>query len=154
MKKRGRKCLYETTVKPRFPEIREWLQSGATEKQIADNLGIACSTFYRYKAEKKEFAELIKNGRQALILQLRGAIVKRAIGFTYTEKKRYKKKDETGVVCEYEEETERQALPDVAALNLCLKNYDSENWANDPQALEMKEKELQLRREIAESSGW
>ena len=58
MKKRGRKCLYETAVKTRFPEIREWLQSGATEKQIADNLGIACSTFYRYKAEKRNLRSL------------------------------------------------------------------------------------------------
>ena len=48
----------------------------------------------------------------------------------------------------------KYAQPDVAALNLCLKNYDADNWANDPQALKIKEKELELRREIADRDTW
>ena len=154
MGKRGRKSAYETTIKPRFSEISEWLKNGATEKQIAYNLGISYSTFNKYKAEKKEFAEFLKNGRETLVLKLRGALVKKALGFDYTEKKKYRKKDENGVISEYVEETTKQALPDVAALNLCLKNYDPYEWANDPQALRIKEKELELRREIADKDNW
>jgi hypothetical protein len=55
---------------------------------------------------------------------------------------------------QYIEETKKNALPDVAAINLCLKNYDPDNWANDPQQIRLKEKELQLRREIAEKDEW
>lgn len=154
MGKRGRKSAYETTIKPRFSDISEWLKNGATEKQIAYNLGISYSTFNKYKAEKKEFAEFLKNGRETLVLKLRGALVKKALGFEYTEKKKYRKKDERGVISEYVEETTKQALPDVAALNLCLKNYDPDEWANDPQALRIKEKELELRREIADKDNW
>lgn len=154
MRKRGRKSAYETKIKPRFSEISEWLKNGATEKQIASNLGISYSTFNKYKAEKEEFAEFLKNGRETLVLKLRGALVKKALGFAYTEKKKYRKKDENGIISEYVEETTKQALPDVAALNLCLKNYDPDEWANDPQALRLKEKELQLRQEIAEKDNW
>ena len=32
--------------------------------------------------------------------------------------------------------------------------FDPEAWANDPQALKLKEKELELRREIAERDAW
>ena len=39
------------------------------------------------------------------------------------------------------------ALPDVAALNLCLKNYDPDNWANDPQMLKIKKEELKIKKE-------
>lgn len=154
MAKRGRKSAYETTIKPRFSDIKEWLENGATEKQIADNLGVSYSTFNKYKAENSDFSEFLKNGRKSLVLKLRGALVKKAMGFEYTETKKYSKRDPDGNVSQYVEETTKTALPDVAALNLCLKNYDPEDWANDPQALRLKEKELDLRREIAEKDNW
>lgn len=156
MKKRGRKSAYETQIKPRFSDISDWLKSGATDKQIAFNLGIAYSTFNKYKSEKTEFAEFLKMGRQALVIELRGALVKKALGFNYVETSEIKERDvETGEMKIAKVETKmKYAQPDVAALNLCLKNYDADNWANDPQALKLKEKELQLRREIADRDAW
>lgn len=151
--KRGRKSVYDTIIKPRFDDILVWIKNGATEKQVYENLGIKKDAFYKYKKEKAEFNELLKKGRQNLVLELRGALVKKALGFTYTEKKTYTKKEE-GKITEYNEETEKKALPDVAALNLCLKNYDLDNWSNDPQNLRLKEKELELKREIAEKDEW
>lgn len=151
--KRGRKGKYETDIKPRFDEITHWLRSGASEKQIYENLGITKDTFYRYKRNYKEFSDLLKNGRQALVMQLRNTLIKKAMGFEYTEVKQYAR-EENGNKVTYVEKTTKTALPDVAALNLCLKNYDPDNWANDPQALKMKEKELELRREIAEKDEW
>lgn len=150
MAKRGRKSAYEITIKPRFSDISEWLKNGATERQIADNLGVSYSTFNKYKAEKTEFAEFLKNGRKSLVIQLRGALVKKALGFSYKETK----KIIVGGEVERVEETVKTALPDVAALNLCLKNYDPDEWANDPQALKLKEKELELKREIADRDAW
>lgn len=153
MAKRGRKGAYETKIKPRFSDISEWLKHGATERQIAYNLGVSYSTFNKYKVEKSEFAELLKNGRQSLVLELRGALVKKALGFTYTEIKKYQK-TENGQAVAYIEETTKTAPPDVAALNLCLKNYDPDDWANDPQALALKREELELRRQIADKDDW
>lgn len=154
MAKQGRKSAYETRIKPRFSEVLEWLKNGATEKQIADNLGVAYSTFNKYKAEKTEFAEFLKNGRKSLVMQLRGALVKKALGFDYVETKTVKTKDINGENVERIETTIKHSLPDVAALNLCLKNYDPDEWANDPQQLRMKEKELELKREIADRDAW
>lgn len=150
MAKRGRKSVYDTHIKPRFDEILEWLRNGATEKQIYENLGIGKDAFYTYKREKAEFSELIKKGRESLVVQLRGALVKRAMGFEYKESKSYTK-NEDGKITEYTEEYTRTALPDVAALNLCLKNYDRDNWANDPQMLDLKKQELEIKRQNAES---
>ena len=153
MAKAGRKNAYDTIIKPRFDDITEWLRNGATEKQIYENLGIDKATFYRYKDSKSEFRDLLKNGRSSLIIQLRGALVKKALGYTYTEIKHYNK-IEDGKPVQYVEETTKTAHPDVAALNLCLKNYDADDWANDPQLLKLKEKELDLRREIADKDKW
>ena len=153
MAKTGRKNVYDSNIKPRFDEITEWLRNGATDKQIYENLGITKETFYKYMRLKTDFSDLIKNGRSSLIIQLRGALVKKALGYTYTEIKQYNK-IEDGKPVQYVEETTKTAHPDVAALNLCLKNYDSEDWANDPQLLKLKEKELDLRREIADKDKW
>lgn len=154
MAKRGRKSAYETRIKPRFSDISEWLANGATEKQIYENLGVSRDVFYKCKRDIKEFSEFLKNGRKSLVLQLRGALVKKALGFEYTEKKKYTKRDADGQSYQYVEETTKTALPDVAALNLCLKNYDPDEWANDPQQLRIKEKELELRRELGMKDDW
>lgn len=154
MAKRGRKSAYETHIKPRFSDILNWLKNGATERQIAENLGIGYSTFNRYKSENEEFREFLKNGRKTLIMQLRGALVKKALGFEYTERKKYTKRDPDGQVYQYVEETTKTALPDVAALNLCLKNYDPEEWANDPQSLALKREELELKKKAYEDGNW
>lgn len=156
MEKRGRKSIYDTRIKPRFSDISEWLESGATEKQIYENLGISRNAFYKYKKDKKEFGDLLKNGRKNLVIQLRGALVKKALGFDYVESSETEEVNlQTGEMEVTKRETKiKHALPDVAALNLCLKNYDSENWANDPQALRLKREELELRKEIADKDNW
>lgn len=154
MAKRGRKSAYDTIIKPRFSDISEWLRNGATEKQVCENLGISKDAFYKYKKEKAEFNELIKKSRQSLVIQLRGALVKRALGYTYEEKRKTTGIDPDGRSYIKNETTEKNMPPDVAALNLCLKNYDPDNWANDPQMLELKRAELELRKELAERDNF
>ena len=154
--KGGRKSAYETRIKPRLSEISEWLANGATEKQIAHNLGIGVSTLEKYKASNAEFREFLKNGRRSLVLQLRGALVKKALGFDYTETTETKEVNlQTGELEVTKTEVKiKHAQPDVAALNLCLKNYDSDAWANDPQSLALKKEELEIKKKHIEKNDW
>ena len=141
----GRKNAYDELIAPRLGEISEWAKLGATEKQIAKNRNIAQSTFCKYKKEKPEFSEALKKGRLELVTELRGALVKKALGgFSYSETRKTTK-DESGETTTVTETITKVALPDVAALNLCLKNYDPDNWANDPQMLKIKKEELKLK---------
>jgi hypothetical protein len=64
MKKSGRPNKYDSDVKPRFEEIKEWLKIGATDREIADNLGINKANMCEYKKKYSEFNELIKSGRK------------------------------------------------------------------------------------------
>lgn len=145
--KRGE--MYSKLVKPNFDKIKKHLKHGATESQIADDIGVSLSSWNRFKRIHPEFNDLCKNGRHVLVMELRGALVKRGLGFKYTETKTYTKNGETTI-----ETVEKYALPDVAALNLALKNYDSENWANDPALLEIKKQELELKKTMAENQNW
>ena len=140
MAKKGRKNAYDTKIKPNFSLIQEMCNT-MTDKQIADAIGVSLSTFMHYKSTKPEFSDVLKKGRQNLVAKLSGVLIERACGFQYEETKTYV--DEDGN--ERKEITRKQALPDVAALNLLLKNYDKNNWSNDPQELELKKRERELK---------
>ena len=148
-KKRGRKTKLDI-VKDNLDHIKKWAELGATEEQIAESLGISRSAFSEYKKQYKELNDTIKNARMSLVIDLKDTLVQRAKGFEYEEKKQYIKKDEvTGNKTQYTEISTKKALPDVAALNLCLKNWD-EAWQNDPSMYELKKAELELRKKMAE----
>ena len=153
--KRGRKDKW-SIIKDNLKTIEKLSRNGATEKQIAKSLNISYSTFNKYKAEKKELSEILKKGREDLVEQLRGALIKKALGFSYEEKKNYIKYDEvTKHKTQYTEITKKEALPDVAAINLALKNYDTDNWSNDPAMLSLKQQELELKKKMSEQNdGW
>ena len=153
MAKRGRKSVYDTKIKPRFDDILKWLRNGATEERIYNNLGISKDTFYRYKNEKSEFSDLLKKGQESLVEQLRGALIKKALGFEYKESKRITKYEDGNEITQTEEYT-KQSLPDVAAANLLLKNYDKENWSSDPRNDDIKREELELKKKLFDKENW
>ena len=148
-KGRGRPNKYETNVKPRLKEIEE-LCLTMTEKQIAKVCGVGYASWCEYKNKYPELTDALKKGRLALVKELKSTLIRKAKGFHYTEKKTIKEK---GVVVR-EEVYEKASLPDVAALNLLLKNYDADNWSNDPQMLKLREKELKLREKQIDNNQW
>ena len=85
-RKRGKPRKYDDYVKPYLPLISEWCRT-MTEQQIAEKLGIAYSTFNQYKVDYPEVKEAIKKGRQKIVAELKGSLIKKANGYEYTEKK-------------------------------------------------------------------
>ena len=171
-RKRGKPGKYESHVKPYLSLISEWCRT-MTEQQIAEKLGIGYSTWNQYKVDYPEVREAVKKGRQNLVAELRSALIKKAKGFEYTETKEttervkwppdmyamlidagFSPEDISQSRLVKTEVAHKKTAPDVAALNLALKNYDKENWANDPQQLELKKKELELRERQVENNEW
>ena len=146
---KGRPNKYFSKVYPYLEKIPE-MALNMTERQIAEELGVGYTAFNEYKKLYPELNEALKKGRKALVIELRGTLLKKAKGFQYSEKKILK---ENGEIVR-EEIYEKTSLPDVAAINLLLKNYDKENWANDPQELELKKKELKLKEKHLEKNDW
>lgn len=147
--KRGRPGKYESHVEPYLDEIKD-MALVMTEEQIAETLGIGYTSFRKYKSEYPALMDSLKNGRKQLVFQLKSTLIERAKGFHYKESKVIK---EDGVITKEEIYT-KFALPDVAANNLLLKNYDPDNWANDPQALKLKREELEIKKKQLEDNDW
>lgn len=152
---KGRPNKYISHVKPYLSDITEMALT-MTEKQIAQALGVAYSSFKEYKKLYSDLADALKNGRNELVKDLRSTLIHKAQGYNWTETKRIKRRDpDTGKMELVEiQETVKHFAPDVAALNLLLKNYDKENWANDPQMLRLREKELELKKEQIDNASW
>lgn len=155
--KKGRKNVYEKIILPRWAMIEKLLKKGIPEKEICDKIGVSLSSWYKYKAEIKEFSELC-NAREVdeeVISEVRSALHRKAIGYQYVEIKKITERGDDGKMhLKRIEETTKTAEPDTNAINLFLKNYDKANWANDPQMLEIKKRELELKEKEFENNNW
>lgn len=150
----GRPNKYETHVEPYLDKISEMALT-MTEEQIAKVLGISWTTFKKYKKQYVALNDCLKKGHKLLVEDLKSALIQKAKGFEYKEKKIIKERNLAGELVTIREEIYvKAALPDVAALNLLLKNYDADNWANDPQALALRKEEIEIQKKKLEDSSW
>lgn len=151
MAKRGRKCKYDEYVKPMLQQIESWARSGATEEEICTALGIAKSTFYDYKNKYSELSRALRVGRQSVVLDIKAALLKKALGFEYQEKRGYKKPGEPIVTTDI---FQRYSPPDPTAATMLLRNYDPEWRDKDAATTDFKAQELEIKKALAEANNF
>lgn len=156
----GAKSKYDTHVKPFFDKIEKLLNDGASEKQVADALGISYASFNNYKRDNEELRELCSKPRVKLVDDLRSALVRKALGFKYEEKEQYIKqeidpttKQPIGNPVMHTKIVTKQSLPDTTAIFGALNIYDND-YVKDRKQYELKQQELELRRLTAENRDW
>lgn len=148
----GRKNKYETHVKPNLKQIQEWYED-LDEKQIADRLGIAVSSWENYKKKYPELREVLKSGKQQLVVDLKTSLKKKAKGFYYEETKTTIR-DENGKKVQTVEKFKKYAQPDTGAIHLLLKNLDPD-WTNDDKTtVDLKKRQLDLTERKIEQNEW
>lgn len=146
----GRKSKYDEYVKPYLKQIAEWKKSGATDKEISDALGIALSTFSEYKNQYSELSDALHAGRQTVVLNIKAALYKKAIGFEF-EEKRGIKKGENVVSTEI---FRRYSPPDTTAAAMLLRNYDEAYRDKDSAQTNFKQQEIEIKKALAEANNF
>lgn len=145
----GREKKYETYVEPNLDQIEKWVQL-ISEQEIAKRLGIAYSTFQKYKREHPALKEALRKGRQTLVLELKDSLKKKAKGFYYEEttiREITAGKPGHQVKTTVKDVKRRYAPPDTGAIHLLLKNLD-DNWRNDDQAtLDLKREKIEIEKD-------
>lgn len=146
-----KKTKLETVLIPKAREIAKMLDDGVSEKEIAARVGVSYTTWKNYKKELKEY---LQNGRDESRSQrlkdVENAIYESAVGIYKTVKKGMKVKR-----IEYEDgrkkvEEERIEYyfedlyfpPSVSAGQFLLKNWDKQNYSNNPAELDQKKEEF------------
>ena len=145
---------YETNVKPHLAKIAQWYQH-STETQIARMLEVSLRSWENYKVKYPELREVLRKGKDEIIVELKDTMKKKAFGFTYTETKRtFIEVDGKPTGAIKVEEFTRYAQPDLGAMHLLLKNLDP-TWRNDDMTtVELKREKLKLEQEKAEDNKW
>ena len=67
--------------------LKGWARRGLTDEQMASNMGIRASTLYDWKNRFPEISEALKEGKEVVDLVVENALLKRAMGYSYTEDK-------------------------------------------------------------------
>ena len=159
-KKAGARSKYKTHILPFFNKIEKLLNEGASERQVAATLGVSYATWNNYKVQHKEFDDLCRKPRVKLVEDLRSALVKKALGFSYEEKEQYIKqevdpitKKPIGNPIMHTKIVTKQAQPDTTAIFGALNIYD-DDYVKDRKNYDLKKQELELRKMIAENKDW
>lgn len=104
--------------------LQGWARDGLSDEQIADNMGIATSTYYEWKKKHTEFSEALKKNKEIVDIEVENALLKRALG--YTIKITEQKIDKDG--CVHDLEKDVHIPPDTTAQIYWLKHRQREKW--------------------------
>lgn len=99
---------------------------------------ISLSTFYAWKEKYSDISEAIKKGKEVIDFEVEQALLKRAMGYSYTETR--KEIDANGkkkVIV-----TEKHVEPDTVAQIFWLRNRKPNKWRNNPEAPEGEDDKL------------
>ena len=128
------KGKYEYWLTPEgLLKLEGWARDGLTEEQIAYNMGIGYSTLQAWKNKYKDILDTLKKGKEVVDRQVENALLKRALGYKYTEVTK-ERIDGSLVVTK---EVEKEVVPDTTAQIFWLKNRKPNEW-RDKQNVELE----------------
>lgn len=125
----------EWTEKEGLLQIEGWAREGLTDEQIAQKIGIAAGTLYRWQNEHQEIREALKKGKAPVDIQVENALLKRALGYEYEEVTTEIIEQPDGSKRKHVKKTTRQVIPDTAAAFIWLKNRRPDRWRDKPPEL-------------------
>lgn len=160
MAKNNEEKIYEN-----MKSLEEWAFAGISQKEMAEMLGMAYSTFRDLKTKipalsalLKKSADFLKAEKQKELEKVEKSLLERCLGYNAPVQRHYKLKkpmtdaagqlmtDEHGKVLTVEvleEVTESQHVPaDVGAIKFYLLNKARKDWQNDPERLAIEKKRL------------
>lgn len=139
---------YEQKIKPHLAEVKEWLSNGATLRMIADNLKISRATLFNMRKTHPEFEAVFKapDSHKIVVTKLYGRLVEIAMGYEEQDEEIIKEANVEGKIVKTVTKTLTRTIPpNIAAINLLLKNWDKLHWSNDPAELEIRKKEMEIQ---------
>jgi len=71
-------------VRDKLVLVEGWARDGLTDEQIANNLGIGKTTFYRMCKEHSELLEHLKKGKEVVDYEVENALLKNALNGNVT----------------------------------------------------------------------
>lgn len=119
--------------------ITGWARAGLTDEQIAKNMGIAYSTLREWKKKFSAISAALKKGKEVVDFEVENAMYKSAVGYYVEEEKTFVTVVD-GVPTKRLEKYKKWIPPNVTAQIFWLKNRKPNEWRNNPENREEKDK--------------
>lgn len=111
-------------------QLEAWARDGLTDEQIAANIGIHRDTLNEWKKRYSDIFDTLKRGKAVVDIQVENALLKRALGYSYTETTReaqFNPQTEKYEMVVTKEVT-KEVVPDTTAQIFWLKNRKPGDW--------------------------
>lgn len=105
-------------------KLEGWARDGLTDEQIAKNIGIKRQSLYDWKKKYPDISDALKKGKEVVDRSVENALLKRALGYSYTETT----KELVGSKMVVVKEVVKQVQPDTTAQIFWLKNRLPDIW--------------------------
>lgn len=114
-----------TEYRAEFVEIAASMcLNGATDAEVAEELGVSLSAYYLWRAKYPEFLEALRYGKENADDRVERSLYHRAVGFSYPAVKVGFDKHGKPIFARYEE----YYPPDVGAAKMWLMNRRPKEW--------------------------
>ena len=105
-------------------QLEAWARDGLTDEQIAGNIGISRSTLSEWKTKYPDISDALKKGKDIVDIEVENALLKRALGYQYTETTRERVAGEMMIT----KTVVKEVQPDTTAQIFWLKNRRPDIW--------------------------
>ena len=110
-------------------KLEDWARSGLTDEQIAKNIGISRSTLAKWKVDFSDISDTLKRGKEIVDIEVENALLKKALGGSYTETTEERVVDKDGGVSfVVTKKVTKEIPPDTTAIIFWLKNRKAMVW--------------------------
>ena len=150
----SRSDSFEEIIESNLDKIEAMVENNNTDKEIAEKLGVAYSTYRKYKSTNVALKGRIATAKDKKNQEVEKALFKKCIGYKYTEEVATKVKvevlaadNETILVQEtvIVSEVKKYSGPDLGAQKFWLGNRSSAKWKEDPHKVEIDKRLTKIK---------
>lgn len=144
-KKPGNPSLYLEKIYPYLSDIGRYIRCGVTEGQLASYYNVGKTSWAKYKKEYPEMNETVNKAKTEFKTEIVSKAYEVAMGYEYTESTTVDLFDNDGKKVGTKTTTyKKYAKADAGMLQFLLINRIPDEFARDPQILELRKKALEL----------
>lgn len=126
--------------------LEAWARDGLTDEQLAAKIGITATTLYDWKNKYPVISEALKRGKEVVDVEVENALLKRAMGYEYTETRTETADDGTVKTIVMQ----KTMPPDTTAQIFWLKNRRPAAWRDKQQVEHSTDKPFEVNIKVVE----
>lgn len=152
----------EEVINSSLTLIESMVEGGSTDKEIAEKIGVAYSTFKRHKTKNSDLKQAIAQGKDKRNQLVEQALYKCCIGYSFYEEVTTKIKEEVladnGETILTKEDVKISKVkkykgPDLAAQKYWLNNKKKADWKEDPHKVSNDKANLKLKAKVIDNNS-